>query len=270
MCGLFGAVGKSINPGTIRALALINRERGTDSLGFFDNSGKLVKSGKDPMDALNNRGISKFIDHTGRWFLAGHTRYATRGRVCKRNAHPFHYGNIVGSHNGHVTAPKGYQVDSEYLFDQLDLADGDYQRAFADVQGYWALTWFDGDAFYAQAHKNSLWFGLVGDTLYYSSDRGHLLACVGRVECFELTGGRTLQFTPKGYTELPAFVPAKQTKQTSLWGEHDDKNWFYDEWDKAAMDLGYLDIEDLMFTKGYRDKHDAYEFIESFWTKLTS
>ena len=46
MCGIFGAIGHHANMGTIRALALANRERGTDSLGFFSSSGKFVKRGR--------------------------------------------------------------------------------------------------------------------------------------------------------------------------------------------------------------------------------
>ena len=44
MCGIFGAIGHNISAGTIRALALVNRERGTDSLGFFSSSGKFVSA----------------------------------------------------------------------------------------------------------------------------------------------------------------------------------------------------------------------------------
>src|SRR3546814_8848521 len=32
--------------------------------------------------------------------FVGHNRFATKGKVNDLNAHPFHYGNIVGAHNG--------------------------------------------------------------------------------------------------------------------------------------------------------------------------
>ena len=58
MCGIFGAIGNA-NPGTIRALALINRERGMDSLGFFDSKGHVKRAG-DPLDLLAEPEFQEF------------------------------------------------------------------------------------------------------------------------------------------------------------------------------------------------------------------
>ena len=44
MCGIFGGIGRNVNPAIIRALAIANKARGKDSLGFFDSSGKCVKA----------------------------------------------------------------------------------------------------------------------------------------------------------------------------------------------------------------------------------
>lgn len=213
MCGLFGAIdtmGKGINQGAIRSLAIVNRERGTDSLGFFDNSGKSVKCADDPLKALRSTRIANFLDHDGRWFLAGHTRLATRGSVSKRNAHPFRFGSIIGSHNGMVHAPAEYAVDSQVLFDQLNKCDNDYQKALEDISGYWGLTWFDGDDFYVQAHDNEIWFASDDfGVYYYSSDDEHLESATGLTDLYCVHGGETWVFR-KGQQH-----PEELTKFTS-------------------------------------------------------
>ena len=213
MCGIFGAIGHNINAGTIRALALVNRERGTDSLGFFSSSGKFVKRAGDPLGCLGDIDFADFIDKSCHkaWFVAGHTRQATYGRVSSKNAHPFRYGRIIGAHNGCVTFPKdrNYRVDSEYLFDSLSAAGGDYQRALADISGYWGLTWFDGESFYLQSHNNEIALGRDNRGVwYYSSDWTHLEACVRITDHFTLlNNGGTIRFNIKcgKFERLPDF-----------------------------------------------------------------
>jgi glutamine phosphoribosylpyrophosphate amidotransferase len=213
MCGIFGAIGHRINPGIIRALAIANRERGTDSLGFFSNTGKFVKRADDPLDCLGDKDIADFIDKScyKGWFLAGHTRNATYGNVTDENAHPFRYGRILASHNGIVRVPRKltYGVDSEYLVDSLNVANGDYQAAFANVDGYWGLTWFDGSDFYLQSHCNDIAIGRDKyGVWYYSSDYRHLDACARPTRNLRvISNGETIRFTCKlgKYTECAKF-----------------------------------------------------------------
>lgn len=207
MCGAYGAVGFGWNGGTIRALTLANRERGTDSLGFFDSSGRMIKAGVDPDEALAQDNISRWLNVSERgdekrpasWFIAGHTRQATRGKVNRQNSHPFRYGKIIGSHNGMVNAPNGYAVDSQYLFDSLNKANGDYNTAWSSISGYWGITWYDGQSFYLQVHGGELSIGLSSDGCwYYSSSKAHLAACIGyNVNIRTLGDGETIRFTLK-------------------------------------------------------------------------
>lgn len=228
MCGIFGAIGNNINPGIIRALAIANRRRGIHSLGFFNNTGLFVKRAGDPVDCLGLPKIDSFIESSAckGWFVAGHTRHATLGAVTTRNAHPFRYGRYIGCHNGIVDIPRNsdYAVDSQYLFDRLNQCNGDYQTAFADIDGYWALAWFDGESFFLQAHDNEVWIGRdKRGTWYYSSDYTHLAACAGKLDSVDcIDGGRTIRFDVKcrKYRSCKSFV-------STYW------DTWYDSFDKA-------------------------------------
>ena len=184
MCGIYGVIatpGNQVDIGTIRALTWANRERGTDSVGFFDSSGKMIKCAEDPKEAIAQPNFTKWFKASKKraWFLAGHTRFATRGKVNHKNSHPFRYGKIVGSHNGICDAPAKFNVDSEYLFWSLNKHKGDYNAALGNISGYWGLSWFDGAHFWLMKHNAELHLAEVDGIYYYSSDGDHLAACVG-------------------------------------------------------------------------------------------
>ena len=204
MCGLFGAISPRWDKSIIRSLAVCNRDRGTDSLGFFDSSGRMLKGAGDPMGVLCQENISNWLQNSDKgtedlepsWFIAGHTRLGTRGKANRKNAHPFRYGDIIGSHNGVVDAPQTYRVDSMYLFDKLNEAKGDYNTAFADISGYWGLSWYDGEAFYLQVHRGELHLAEVDGVYYYSSDDEHLIASIGyQIEVYKIKEGETWKFS---------------------------------------------------------------------------
>ena len=149
-----------------------------------------MKRAGDPLSLLPS--FAKYIDQAcAGWFVAGHTRAATRGTVCNENAHPFKYGRFVGAHNGMVRAPWSYRVDSQFLIDSLNRHKGDYQRVFQRIGGYWGLVWTDGEALYLQSHDNEIALARDGEAWYYSSDWRHLSASVGSMrDAIVLEGGR--------------------------------------------------------------------------------
>jgi len=198
MCGIFGAIGKNIDYGAVRTLALANSERGNEAIGFFGSDGKIWKRAQSPIDALTGSKLNKYLagaEANGLWHIAGHTRHGTRGSNTRDNAHPFRYGEYVGAHNGIVDAPVLYDVDSMYLIDALCKAGGDYQKALGDVSGYWGLVWADSNAMFLQAHNNTLALCEAGDAYYFSSDWKHLRAALGNVNYHAFTEGETMRLT---------------------------------------------------------------------------
>ena len=97
----------------------------------------------------------------------------------------------------------------QYLIDQLNRHDGDYQTAFQNIAGWWGLAWFDGAELYLQAHGNEIALGLDSHGIwYYTSDWQHLESAVGRLMDFVvLEKGATVKFDCKHptYTQTPDF-----------------------------------------------------------------
>lgn len=199
MCGLFGAIGVGINPHILRGLAIVNRHRGTDALGFFNSHSDSIKIAMDPLLALTKEDFSNWLDkqHKKSWFVCGHTRMGTRGSKTETKcAHPFRYGKYIGSHNGVVQAPFSYDVDSQWLIDLLNQHEGDYHKAFKDVHGTWALTWTDGEHLYLQSCGNPITAVILGTCVYYSSDEDHLISCTGHTKkIWEFRDGETWKYT---------------------------------------------------------------------------
>lgn len=264
MCGIFGAVALNSNTkwnqGTVRALAWANRERGTDSLGFFDSSGKMTKAAGDPSDVLHKQRISDWLNKSqdGTWFIAGHTRFATRGKINRRNSHPFRYGRIIGSHNGICDAPQKFTVDSEYLFYSLNKARGDYQAALGEIGGYWGLSWYDGEHFYLMCHNGELAYDIVGGVLYYSSNHAHLDSCTGG-NCKTMKEGQVIRIGSDGVIDdsmdsdspIENFVNSgSKASYYSKYAGYDYSNAF--DWDK---DLEGRTTRDLYSRRGTGGDH---------------
>lgn len=206
MCGIFGAIGRDINPSIVTALAALNQSRGRDSLGFATVRGagdvRVWKRVGEPCDLLATRAFQKqrraWVDA---WAILGHTRYGTRGKNVERNAHPFAYGGIVGAHNGIVDAPASYEVDSQVIFDRLAQHDGNYQAALADLGGHWGIWWHHRGRVTLQAHEQQLARAFHCGAWYFSSDAQHLgaaLAIGGKPKIHKFTSGETIAIDPQG------------------------------------------------------------------------
>jgi predicted glutamine amidotransferase len=209
MCGIFGAITNSkklgrkpIDLGALRALAMANRERGKEALGFFDSTESIFKKADDPIDVLATGDCTEWLDRaeSEAWFIVGHTRYGTRGANVDENSHPFKYGNVIGAHNGIIDAPNNYTVDSEYAIDMLDQAKSDYQKALEDDWGYWTLGWYDnriGELFVSM-YDNTCGIAKYKGVWYFSSDPDHLATAFGVRDTIVLKNGQTVSFDNKG------------------------------------------------------------------------
>jgi hypothetical protein len=205
MCGIFGTIKqdrRKVDTGILRALTMMNRERGKQALGYFDSTESIYKQAKDPIDVLANDCLTEWFDRSEResWFIVGHTRYGTRGANIDANSHPFQYGNVIGSHNGIIDAPKSYTVDSEFAIDLLDKAESCYQSALAKEWGYWTLSWYDNrkKELFLTMYDNTCGIVNYRGAWYFSSDPDHLSSALGVRDTIILKNGDTVSFDSKG------------------------------------------------------------------------
>jgi hypothetical protein len=120
------------------------------------------------------------------WACVGHNRAATSGGIKTDNAHPFKQGDIILVHNGTLRSVynfdhKGnFDVDSELLAYNLSREEpADAHKVLTNVQGAYALVWFDTRDETINIARNSerpFHFGLnkAEDLLVFASD-GFLL-----------------------------------------------------------------------------------------------
>lgn len=81
--------------------------------------------------------------------IIGHNRYATKGEVSVDNAHPFEFEHVVGAHNGTLDYSawkklhfnEKYGTDSQSIYSHLN--EYGVRETVDQLQGAWALTWFD-------------------------------------------------------------------------------------------------------------------------------
>ena len=256
MCGIFGAVslGGKIDLSAIKGLTWANRERGTDSAGFFDSRGQMIKRACDPAAALQDCNVKAWLANSinkhESWVLAGHTRFATQGSVNKRNAHPFRKGRITGTHNGIVDSPANYIVDSEYLIDTIDKKG---YKALEGVDGYWGLAWYDGndDSFWLTMHDGQLAYTVCDDVVYYSSDKKHLASIVGS-DIWTFNEGQVIKFYRDGTVE--------DSEQGQIDGLDVWACYNYN-WSNCNAKSGKADSTKALENAGFTDKDDYESWV---------
>jgi len=151
MCGLFGTIRPQQYDHGLRrpaAAALIDlgylaEERGVDSAGIATLHSRTLSrlTHTDPAVREQTTGrwrirttLGAFSTHlpeghqvrsnlASARIVLGHTRWATQGATTLDNASPLNAGDIIGTHNGDVTAPtRNGSTDSAWLFNRLSTA----------------------------------------------------------------------------------------------------------------------------------------------------
>lgn len=147
----------------MKRLLVFDYFRGTDSTGLasvrnVSNEIMVVKGAVVPTDLFQFKKFETVLTGGASKAFIGHNRAATQGKVNSVNAHPFHYGAVVGAHNGTLDRPSwtrleeviGFQtnVDSEAIIAAIDAIGIDdtvalMEEGRASTTGAWALTWYD-------------------------------------------------------------------------------------------------------------------------------
>ena len=205
MCGLYGyfsTVGGDLPPkrlkSAIKALAIANQSRGTDSTGLavIDRKQGLAMAHKtaEAQVFLKHAKIEQFLDeHIGKTTRAviGHTRFATVGDVTLTNAMPFNVGHIVGAHNGTISNFRGLlqmhnfvaqtECDSEVIFHLMNNGLKLKKRVnwIKKLTGSYAVTFYDDrrpDRIYFARNTNPIKLGYsdIYKCYFWSSEEAGL------------------------------------------------------------------------------------------------
>ena len=196
MCGIVGYIGKQeAYPILIKGLKRLEY-RGYDSAGvaLVSPEGKLeVYKAKGKVANLENR--TNNADHRGRIGIA-HTRWATHGEPCEKNAHPHvsESGRLALVHNGIIEnyavlkqqlQEKGYtfrsDTDTEVIVQLMDYFQQTYgldlaeaaRAALQQVVGAYAIAVIDRtqpDRLIAARKSSPLVIGMGEEEFYLASD----------------------------------------------------------------------------------------------------
>lgn len=169
MCGIIGLVARNLGGFSMRDMemlqwmSIINTVRGQDSTGFFatyrNKQAEAIKIGTHPFHLFRTKEWNTFKQaavNRGRMVI-GHNRAATRGVVNTENAHPFVENNIILVHNGtlwsHTNLTKvEVEVDSNAIAHAL--AEKPYQEVLPEINGAWALIWYNTETERLYAARN--------------------------------------------------------------------------------------------------------------------
>lgn len=195
MCGIFGVSGKytttNMTDKFLRNCAIAGAVRGVDSTGmiFLQNDKKdrvtYLKKAVNGTTFIENVFNPVFHLGTKTHSVVGHNRAATVGNINDHTAHPFVEDNIVGVHNGTLSAgwktdlqvSKNCDVDSRGLYRAVAARGIDW--VVDHLYGAAALVWVDCHTDKTFVFRNSErplhWAtNTSGNTVWYASEKGML------------------------------------------------------------------------------------------------
>ena len=204
--------------------------------------------------------VGKHVIITRPIAVFGHNRFATKGEVSAKNAHPFTKGKITLAHNGTLTGQhrlpdyKDYEVDSENIAHSIDKIG--FVETLKLLEGAFTLIWYNHEdstvniirnkerPFYLVKTSTNDWFG--------ASEKDMLLWILGRqkspitvTEQFECEPGvqyifsvnkGVFSFKEKVKHELPNFYRFQYvTNQISHeYGDDSELGYFYNNRNRSS------------------------------------
>ena len=193
MCGLVGMAGAIgfKEERVFKTLLELDTTRGPHSTGvlFVNKEGKteVVKKLGTPWDLYKDQDYA-FASKGSFNVLMGHNRWATKGAINEKNAHPFEFQTLVGAHNGTLTSQyllddsKNFEVDSENIYHHMEKHGP--EATCKVLAGAYALTWYDKVAHsinFLRNDQRDLHYTYTKDrkTLLWASEKWMLLvACM--------------------------------------------------------------------------------------------
>lgn len=153
MCGIIGGAGRlfKAQEDMVMQLLMLDTQRGPHSTGLLSVAKvtglpQIIKSLGTPWDLFDVPAFDTFWKRQHK-VLLGHNRWATKGKITVRNAHPFSHGNIIGVHNGTLkdqsllTNHKNFEVDSDNIIH--DINQHGAVATIKKLDGAYCLVWFN-------------------------------------------------------------------------------------------------------------------------------
>lgn len=227
MCGLVGCAGyiSAKEELVFKRLLEIDTIRGPHSTGVLavDALGdtEVLKAVGTPWNLYEYKAFDEMMK-ASLCVLMGHNRWATKGKINRRNAHPFEHSHIIGAHNGTLRSQQllpdhqNFDVDSDNIFHSMAKLGVD--DTIKKTCGAFALTWYDSaqeTMNFVRNDERPLWLAESEDkrTVFWASEKWMLevtltLAGLKFREPFEPKPGLLfsypidLAFVPKAFPEV--------------------------------------------------------------------
>lgn len=198
MCGLFGMAGDMSHrdKDLLKMLAVFSSTRGEDSTGAasVNSSNKEIHVAKalgHPFNLFDSVTFENKVSNPfNKKLIIGHCRKATSGSINHANIHPFQFGDdFVGCHNGTLRNWHGMDFRSEYNIDSQvllrNIKEYGAETAIPNVEGAYALTWYDGveDRFYVLRNsERNLYYTFSKDCkrMFWASEQWMLQIACGK------------------------------------------------------------------------------------------